>query len=169
MLHPIGNRRQFLKQTASLAVLSPFLQVACKRREVPPLPAGIQVFTPVQYHTLMKLMEVVVPPLPSLPSPFELQLPYRIDRFLRGEPAEIRNRIRDALLFVEWSPKLSRHFCRFSDLSLPERERFFARFAASPFRLKRIVYQGLKGLILFFYMDSPPVWPAIGYDGPWVK
>jgi hypothetical protein len=57
----------------------------------------------------------------------------------------------------------------FSRLYPHEREEYLTRFSMSRFKVKRMIYQALKGIILFLYMDTPEVWSKIGYDGPWVK
>lgn len=169
MVH-MWDRRSFLQDTAALVVLSPFLQFACRgRKEKETKPPGIEFLSAVQYRTLKALIEAIIPQSPELPDPFKLKLPEEIDRFLREEPEEVSTRIRDALLFVEWSSKLSHHFRVFSELTLEERRSFFRGYTRSTLKLKRGIYMGLKGIILFFYADHPETWPAMGYDGPWVQ
>lgn len=169
MAHIHWDRRAFLRDTALLVPLAPLLGLACKAGEKEEKPPGIEFLSPVQYRTLLALIETVLPRSPELPDPLGLKLPEELDRFLRREPEEVGSRIRDALLFVEWSPKLSRYFRTFSELTLEQRRRFFRGYARSILKLKRGIYLGLKGLILFFYADHPEVWPAMGYDGPWVR
>jgi hypothetical protein len=164
------DRRAFLRNTSTLVFLSPFLHLACRgKEEKEKLPPGIEFLSPVQYKTLVRLIEVVLPQDSELPDPLKLHLPQEMDAFLRSESEAISTRIRDALLFVEWSPRVSRYFKNFSDLPLPERRQFFAGFAQSSLKLKRGIYLGLKGLILFFYTDHPETWTSMGYDGPWVR
>lgn len=168
---PIGfDRRQFLRGTAglgALASMSAMLGAACTRT---PPPAGptMEVFSSRQAAALAALVEAVLPTTPGLPGGLEVGVLPSIDRALKPEAAAIKSRLGDALLFLEWSPQFSRHFKPFTALPAKDRLVWFRGFGTSRWIVPRAVHQGLKGLITFHWADVPAVWPALGYDGPWV-
>lgn len=163
------NRRRFLHDTRNLAMLAGIVTLggACSQ-EVPPPPPGIAVLTAAQAQTLAKLIEVILPNAATFPAGAELNLLPQIDALLADLDGPLRARFLDALLFLEWSPQFSLHLRPFSQLDAAARAAWFRGFATSVLQTKRAVYTALKGIVLFVYADHPAVWPALGYDGPWV-
>lgn len=166
---PPFDRRRFLKNSTglSLAVAAVTLGGACSQ-SVPPAPRGLKVFNAQQAQTLRAAASTILAGA-DLASPARIEtLIADIDAALAKEHAILQAKIRDALLFLEWSPQFSLRFKPFSALDSVGRKAVLERFADSPLTLTRAVYQALTAMVLFAYADHPDVWTAVGYDGPLV-
>jgi hypothetical protein len=102
------------------------------------------------------------------PGADELGVPARIDRELSFHSERLQSDMRDALLLVDWSPLLTR-LRRFTHLSDAARDAELRAMMTSGLAWRRSAFQGLKFLVVFFHYTQDASWPAIGYDGPWVK
>lgn len=169
-MFPGFDRRRFLKGTTGLGATTALVTLgglACD--DEPPARTGeIRHLSPEQAATLTVLVDTVFPGEGELPAGSELGIVQRIDAALGEESEILRAKFLDAILFLEWTPQFSFHFGRFSRLGPAARTAVFEGFAASRWTVKRSVYTALKGLVAFFYADSPAVWPHMGYDGTWV-
>lgn len=163
------DRRRFLKGTAglSLATAAVTLGGACSR-SLPPTPPDLRVFSAQHVATLVALAEIVLAGAPGLETVDLTDLVRDVDAAFFAEDEVLRAKFKDALLFVEWTPQFSLKFRPFSALEPADRTTLWARFAESPLKIKRTVYQGLTGVITFAYADRESVWPHLGYSGPWV-
>lgn len=164
------DRRRFLRGTAGLgavAAAAALTGTACTRRTAPAGPP-LKSFSARQSAVLAALVEAALPGGGSLPGGLQLGVLESIDRALLPETPALRSRLGDALLYLEWAPQFSRSFATFTALAPAERLRCFGRLGTSWWTASRTVHQALKGLITFHYADMPAVWPAMGYDGPWV-
>ncbi len=164
------DRRGFLRGTAGLGLLAgttALVGSACTRKRGPTGPA-MQSFSPRQSAVLAALVEAALPAALGLPGGLEIGVLPSIDRALIIEAPALRSRLGDALLFLEWASLFSRRLSPFSGLPTRERLECFGRLGTSSWTASRTVHQALKGLITFHYADMAEIWPAIGYDGPWV-
>lgn len=163
------DRRRFLKNSVGLSFATAVVTLggACSQ-PVPPPPAGLKVLNAQQAQTLRAVAATVLAGASQV-TPARIEaLIGDIDGALASEHSVLQAKIRDALLFLEWSPQFSLQFKPFSTLDAAGRRHVLERFANSPLKLTRAVCQVLTTMVLFAYADRPDVWPAIGYDGPLV-
>lgn len=172
MALPAATRRVFLKRSlqaaGTLAVL-PLAGSGCGPARRGAAPPGLAVLSPGEYAVLAAAADAFVP----RGGAFELgasdvDVAGRVDALLADEDPQVQRGLRAALGLLEWAGgPLAGRFGRFSGLSASDRT---AVLGALPHRfgLARDVYAGLKLLCLFSFYCADEVWPAIGYDGPWV-
>jgi hypothetical protein len=173
MAIPDLSRRVFLRRSlhaAGALALVPGLSVGCAPADVARAPADLRVLDPGEWA----LLEVVADTLIPSGGAFELgardvDLARRIDAHLADESAEVQRGLASALRLVEWgSPLVSGRAARFSRLGPEERAACIDALCHSRIGLLRDVQAGLKQLCFFLFYAIDAVWPALGYDGPWV-
>jgi hypothetical protein len=173
MAIPESSRRVFLcrsLQAAGALALAPGLAVGCAPGDAARAPADLQVLDPGEWA----LLDVVADTLVPRGGAFELgardvDLARRIDAFLADESAAVQRGFSSALRLVEWgSPPVSGRAARFSRLGPDDRAACIEALCHSRIGLLRDVYFGLKQLCFFTFYAVDAVWPALGYDGPWV-
>jgi len=173
MAIPELSRRVFLRRSlhagGALALL-PGLAVGCAPGDVARAPTDLRVLDPGEWA----LLDVVADTLIPRGGAFELgardvDLARRIDTFLVDESAGVLRGLSAALLLVEWgSPLVSGRVARFSRLGPDERAACIDALCHSRIGVLREVYAGLKQLCCFTFYAIDAVWPAVGYDGPWL-
>jgi hypothetical protein len=173
MAIPELSRRVFLRRSlhaAGALALLPGLGVGCAPDDVARAPADLRVLDPDVWALLGVVADTFIP----RGGAFELgardvDLATRIDSFLAGESAGVLRGLSAALLLIEWgSPLVSGRVARFSRLGPDERAACIDALCHSRIGLLRDVYAGLKQLCFFTFYAIDAVWPAVGYDGPWV-
>lgn len=170
---PEVSRRVFLRRSlhaAGALALAPGLSIGCAPDDVARAPADLRVLDPDEWVLLDVVADTFIP----RGGAFELgardvDLARRIDAFLADESAAVRRGLSSALLVVEWgSPLVSGRMARFSRLDPDERAACIDALCRSRIGLLRDVYAGLKQLCIFTFYAIDAVWPAVGYDGPWL-
>ena len=173
MAIPELSRRVFLRRSlhaAGALALVPGLSVGCAPADVARAPADLRVLDPGEWA----LLEVVADTFIPSGGAFELgardvDLAHRIDAHLAEESAEVQRGLASALRLVEWgSPLVCGRAARFSRLGPDERAACIDALCHSRIGLLRDVQAGLKQLCFFLFYAIDAVWPALGYDGPWV-
>lgn len=115
------------------------------------------------------LVETLAPGGDGMPSGLELGLPQRVDEQVWAADEGMAQDICAALELVEHAPPLLGHFGRFTSLGLAARGEVFERMLRSRRDLFVQIAIAFKQLIQLCYYADERVWPAIGYDGPWIK
>lgn len=115
------------------------------------------------------LVEALAPGGDGFPGGAELGLVQRIDEEVWAADDGMASDLRSALELLEHVPPLLGHMGRFSALSVAARGDVFERMLRSRRDLFVQVAIGLKQLVQICYYADARVWPAIGYDGPWIK
>ncbi len=115
-------------------------------------------------HIFQAVVCTVVPDARELPPQAWAELEALVERILGDRPRPIQRRVRLFLRAIEWLPRL-RYGRPFTALAEQERERFLARLQASPYRLIRVGFWGLRTLAFLGYYGRPAAARAIGY-GP---
>ncbi len=114
-------------------------------------------------------VEAIVPADGDLPGGIELGIHQRVDEEVWAQSDDFREDFASALQLLEHTPPLFGYLGRFSHLSLQQREAFLNRILSRGPRLASQALNGLRQLVLFLYYSQDPTWPAIGYDGPWIR
>ncbi len=122
-----------------------------------------------QWCVARSLVEALTPGGDGLPTGAELGLIQQIDEQVWAADEGMARDLCAALELVEHVPPLFGHLGRFSSLSVAARQDVFDRMLRSRRDLFVQVAVGLKQLVQICYFADQRVWPAIGYDGPWVK
>lgn len=173
MAIPELSRRLFLRRSlhaAGALALAPGLSIGCAPGDAARAPTDLRVLDSGEWA----LLDVVADTLIPRGGAFELgardvDLARRIDAFLVDESAAVRSGLSSALLLIEWgSPLVSGRVARFSRLGPDERAACIDALCHSRIGLLRDVYAGLKQLCFFTFYAIDAVWPALGYDGPWI-
>jgi len=173
MAIPESSRRVFLRRSlyaAGALALAPGLAVGCAQGDVARAPADLRALDPAAWALLDVVADTFIP----RGGAFELgardvDLARRIDAYLADESVAVRRGLSAALLFVEWgSPLVCGRVARFSRLGPDERAASIDALRHSRIGLLRDVYAGLKQLCFFTFYAIDAVWPALGYDGPWI-
>lgn len=154
-MHSGLDRRQFLAGTAAL----PWLVGAVSLARPQPLYAGND--DPI----LFALAEAVLDGLP-VPEGGHAEVAAGVREAIEAADPELRTRLEQAVLFLEWSPLIGFPPQRFSQMSLERRTCTLESSATSMFALRRLVFRALTGLVMFVAADRPESWPMMGYDGP---
>ncbi len=166
------TRRGFLAvslRLAGTAAVAPAVLAACARSEGSA--AGRARFDDAQRVVLDAVLDAFVPPGGAFAlGATALGLGARVQRFLATRPPEVTATVRGALVAVEWlSPLLAGRIGRFSTLDAAGREACLRALVASRSDLARRLFAGLKQLAHFTFYSADESWPAIGYEGPWVR
>ena len=166
-------RRSFLKRSLfaglGLAILSWSARLAVVPVRVMASADGVKTQLPEnEFHTLEAVVLRLLPTRHDAPNGAVLAVAKRIDNELRYQPKAMTRDLRDALRLIEWLP-LFTLFGRFSSLSELQQDQFLQHLSTSRFALFRSAFMGVKWLAMFFYYTQDETWPAIAYDGPWVK
>lgn len=114
------------------------------------------------------LVEALVPGGDGMPSGRELRLQQRVDEQIWAADDGMAGDLRAALELIEHAPPLFGHFGRFTSLGLEARQEVFDQMLRSRRDLFVQVALAFKQLIQLCYFADERVWPAIGYDGPWI-
>jgi len=115
------------------------------------------------------LVETLTPGGDGFPSGRELGLVQRVDEQVWAADEAMAADLRAALELIEHVPPLFGRYRRFSALGPAARREVFEALSRSRRNLFVQVASAMKQLIQICYYTDPRVWPAIGYDGPWVK
>lgn len=115
------------------------------------------------------LVGTLAPGGEGLPSGLELGLVQRLDEQVWASDEGMAGDLRAALELVEHAPPIFGHFGRFTSLGLAARQDVFDKMLRSRRDLFVQVASAFKQLIQLCYFADERVWPAIGYDGPWIK
>lgn len=122
-----------------------------------------------QLAVVRALVEALLPADGDLPSGVELQVHQRIDEEVWSASDAQRSDLRAAVEVIEVLPLVWGMGGRFSRLSLADREAAFARMLASDLGPIVQAASALRQLCTLLYYVRDETWPAIGYDGPWVR
>ncbi|MEQ1506860.1 MAG: gluconate 2-dehydrogenase subunit 3 family protein [Myxococcota bacterium] len=122
-----------------------------------------------QLAIVRALVETLCPADGGLPAGLALGVHQRIDEEVWSQTDAIRADLGAALAVVEHLPPRYGWLHRFSRLSVPDREAYLATLVARGPRPIVQAVGSLRQLCALFWFAHPDTWPAIGYDGPWVK
>ena len=115
------------------------------------------------------VIEALHPADGDLPAGIALGVHQRIDEEVWAMSDELRADVRSAIEWVELLPVLWGFGGRFSRLSVARRERVFQRMLTGSVGPVAQAAKALQQMGALFYYGSEETWPALGYDGPWVK
>lgn len=169
------SRRDFLeKGTAggTLLALSALLPTGCAGAKARPTTGArsLKFFTADEAAVLSAAADAILPdPRDGYPPHPDVHLVERLDAELaQWEPVRSRD-VHALLQLLEHGTRLFGYsWRRFSALALEERREYLKAWADSRLAIRRSAFLALKGLLTFYYFASPEVWPATGYDGPWL-
>lgn len=114
------------------------------------------------------LVEALFPERGDLPSGVALGVHQRIDQEAWASDPETRADIGHALELIEHAPPLLGRLARLSSLPAAERAELFSRMMRHGWDTLAQAACALRQLCVLFYFARDEIWPAIGYDGPWV-
>jgi D-cysteine desulfhydrase len=155
------TRRRVLAAVAAWAAVG----VTVRTTGYEPLPEfrGV-VLSLAEAHVLMASAEVLLPP--DATANEVAQIPPRVDRFLVPLPASTQRDVHSLLALVEHgAPPLSGKLARFTHLPPSDREAILDSLARGS-STSRVVYRGLRDLIMLAYYQQPSTFQALGYGGP---
>lgn len=113
-------------------------------------------------RTVMAAAQVLVP------RAFD-HLALQVDAYIHYLPASAQREVHAMLAMVEHgAPLAAGSGRRFSDAEAEDRMLALTRLLARGGVAAQIV-RGLRDLCLLAYYAEPSAWPALGYDGPWVR
>jgi hypothetical protein len=114
------------------------------------------------------VVEALTPGGDGLPSGLELEVHQRVDEQVWAADPGMADDLRAALELIEHVPPLLGGFGRFTALDLASRQAVFDRLLRSRRDLFVQIAMAFKQLVQLCYYADERVWPAIGYDGPWI-
>lgn len=169
------DRRVWLQKGligSSLLTAAAFLPVSCASTPQPkdePLAAHLAYLSPQAFEILSACGDALLPQNAPYPSHRKVGTVRRIDTELAQWDEVRREQIPLLLRLIEFGTlPFGVSFRRLSSLQLAEKRRYLAKWGDSEVDLFRSGFIALKGLLAFYYFTDPQVWPAIGYDGPWL-
>lgn len=115
------------------------------------------------------LVEALTPGGSGLPSGVELGIHQRVDEQIWASDPGMASDLRAALELIEHVPPLLGHTGRFTSLDLASRQDVFDRMLRSRRDLFAQIAVAFKQLVQICYYADERVWPALGYDGPWIR
>ncbi len=160
------SRRGFILRSAGVSM--GLMLIACTRDQSDTYRALLdadempRVLPLREYAILRVLSERIVPGAAAL------GVAARIDRELALHPERLQRDFRDALRLLEFWP-LATRWSRFTRLTPQQQDLELETMTHSRFASRRLAFQALRMLILFFYYTQESTWSAIGYTGPWVE
>jgi Gluconate 2-dehydrogenase subunit 3 len=125
--------------------------------------------SPKELAVARAVVETLLPGGDGLPSGVELGIPQRIDEQVWAAAPESAGDLEAALQLLEHVPPLFGHYHRFTALDPESRQDVYAKLLKSRRDLLAAVAVALKQMAELLYFGHEAVWPAIGYDGPWIK
>jgi hypothetical protein len=137
-------------------------------RGMAPAVAGLRVLDVHEYRTLDLVATAILPS----GGPFALgaenaDLARAFDGYLADEPPENVEKLRRAILLLEYGPVLFEHrLVTFSNLSPEERLAHYRSWAESEVPVRRQVAVAFRKFMTLVFYDRPEVWPFIHYPGP---
>jgi hypothetical protein len=170
---PELTRRAFLARSlraaGGLAAL-PLLAPGCSPARRGAAPPALRALSPGEWEVLGAVADTVVPRGGAFAlGAADVGLAARIDGFLAEQDPELAGGVRGALWLLEYgAPLLAGRLARFSRLDADARSEVFGALPRR-FGLARRVFTGLRQLCLFSFYSLPESWPALGYEGPWVR
>jgi hypothetical protein len=124
--------------------------------------------TAQQLAVVRAIVEALLPRDGDLPDGISLGVHQRIDQEVWAAPEAIGDDLRSAISVLEYAPLVYRFGGRLTRLDPPTRLAALGHLRErGPTPLVQAVV-ALKQMCALFYWSRPEVWPAIGYDGPWV-
>jgi hypothetical protein len=122
-----------------------------------------------QLAVVRAVVEALLPLDGDLPAGVTVGVHQRIDEEVWAMPDELRSDVRAAVELIEILPLVWGFGGRFSRLSAGDREAAFSRMSTSSLGPVTQAANALKQMSALYYYAADATWPAIGYDGPWVK
>lgn len=123
---------------------------------------GLKVITEKEHAILLALFEALFPTGSEMPAADPKFIVPRLDEYLAGTHADMRNLFRAMLHVVEDHAVLMR-FSRFTKLSLAERMEEVRAWETTPLYYKRMGFSSVKLLTGMFYFEQPDVREAMGF------
>ncbi|MBK8256311.1 MAG: pyridoxal-phosphate dependent enzyme [Polyangiaceae bacterium] len=121
----------------------------------------------VEADILFAAAEALLPP--GSPADRLTQVPERVDAYLVGMPATMKQEVHAMLALLEHGPfPLAARAPRFTSLSPAERAAYLTSLGARGGMLAD-AYRGVRDLVLLGYYQQPETWPDMGYEGPRVN
>ena len=115
------------------------------------------------------IVESLLPGDETLPAGLEIGVHQRIDEEVWAAPPAVSKDLKAALQLLEHSPPGVGAWGRLSALSPDKRAATFEKFLTAKVDVVAQAATVFRQLSFLFYFGHPRVWPALGYDGPWVK
>lgn len=165
-------RRQFLKLglAGSAAALLPSGCSGYREHVRPEEEKKLQFFSVKDFAILLAAADALLPNGGPYPSHRELGTVHKLDHELaQWDPFRSKD-VPVLLRLVEHGTLIFGYsFTRFTKLFVEDRRDYLqTEWGESSWNLKRSGFLAIKGLLAFYYFSDPKVWPAIGYDGPWL-
>lgn len=130
----------------------------------------LKFFSVKDFAILLAAADALLPSENGYPSHRELGTAHKLDEELaKWDPFRSKD-VPVLLRLLEHGTFLFGYsLSRFTRLSVEERRDYLENgWGESSWNLKRSGFLAVKGLLAFYYFSDPKVWPAIGYDGPWL-
>jgi len=111
----------------------------------------------------------LLPASDRFPSGESLGIAQRVDEQVWAAPRSVRSEFGAALQLFEHAPPLHGFAGRFTSLSSDAQRAYFQRVLVGHNASLRQIGVGLKQIVHMLYYARPEVWPALGYEGPFVE
>jgi hypothetical protein len=165
------DRRRFLKGSASgilLLSIGSLLPGGC--RSYPKPVVSLRFFNAREYVTLNMVAERLL----GVPGGVgagtnRVDVAAHVDALVAEWDAEAQGQLRTMLRVFEHGTYLfDLRRKRFTQLSIPQKDRYMAGWMNSTLGARRIVFRALKALAASGFYQDAHSWPPIGYEGPWL-
>ena len=120
-------------------------------------------------HVVRALCEALLPEEDGMPSAVALGVPQRIDEEVWSSERWLAEDLRSAITLVELAPLWKGGGARLTRLSPEARLAAFERLLRGSSNLVANAASALRQMIYLYYYADSRVWPAIGYEGPFVQ
>lgn len=126
-------------------------------------------FSVKQFCIARSVVDTILPQGRGQKSGVELGVPQRMDEQAWASDPGIRADLKAALELIEHVPPLYGHFGRLTSLARADREDVLRAMLRSSQDVFVRTATAIKELTYLCYYTEDATWPALGYDGPWVK
>ncbi len=122
-----------------------------------------------EYCVVRAIVDTMLPGGAGQKPGLELAVPQDIDEEIWAADAGLASDLSSVLMLIEHVPPLYGHFGRFTRLPRETRAQVLAAMLRSSRTVLVQAAVAVKELCQIFYYAKDATWPAIGYDGPWIK
>lgn len=131
----------------------------------------LKFLTKREYKTLCSLANIIIPEGGGIKySGKDLQTVKNIDIFLSKAGVSLQGSIRMLLFIIEFGTNIfCRPFSRFTGLSEKEQMKYLKGFEFSRLAIRRMIFSGLRIIVMQGFYFNEEVWPEIKYAGPWAR
>lgn len=126
-----------------------------------------EVLSVAEASVIVAAAEALLPdePCATMPEgPAAWEVAHNVDQYLVGMPAALRRDVHALLLAVEQLTPLGGQVARFTRLDAAKRVEALTTVAQTP--VGRLIYRGLRDLVMLGFYQDQRTWEPLGYEGP---